>query len=279
MKPIPSSICRLSGLAASLLAAACTSVSPPPPPATAPAHTAAASAANAIDAALQREIQTVVVIFAENRGFDTLYGLFPGADGIPGVNPGARGAYIAQTDRGAGGAVLAKLPQTWGGVTAAGQAVTVAQGATAGQDNRPFQIDAATGYQRSGIQVGQDVVTRDLYHRFFENQMQINGGRNDKFAAYADAGGLTMGYYDGSALAMWQVARRYTLADNFFMGAFGGSFLNHQYLICACAPEYPNAATAAAKPSISALQKDANGGFLPILSLAARSPASAMDGP
>ena len=50
-----------------------------------------------------------------------------------------------------------------------------------------------------------------------------------------------MGYYDGSALAMWQVARRYTLADNFFMGAFGGSFLNHQYLVCACAPEYPNA--------------------------------------
>ncbi len=26
---------------------------------------------------------------------------------------------------------------------------------------------------------------------------------------------------------------------NFFQGAFGGSFLNHQYLICACAPEYP----------------------------------------
>ena len=23
--------------------------------------------------------------------------------------------------------------------------------------------------------------------------------------------------------------------------AFGGSFLNHQYLICACAPTYPNA--------------------------------------
>ena len=44
-----------------------------------------------------------------------------------------------------------------------------------------------------------------------------------------------MGYYDGSRMAMWQVARRYTLADNFFMGAFGGSFLNHQYLVCACA--------------------------------------------
>ena len=36
-------------------------------------------------------IDTVVVIYAENRAFDTLYGLFPGANGIPGVNPSAVG--------------------------------------------------------------------------------------------------------------------------------------------------------------------------------------------
>jgi phospholipase C len=29
-------------------------------------------------------IDTVVVIYAENRAFDNLYGLFPGANGIPG---------------------------------------------------------------------------------------------------------------------------------------------------------------------------------------------------
>ena len=28
----------------------------------------------------------------------------------------------------------------------------------------------------------------------------------------------------------------YTLADHFFMGAFGGSYLNHQWLVCACTP-------------------------------------------
>nr|WP_291614598.1 alkaline phosphatase family protein [Bradyrhizobium sp.] len=33
-----------------------------------------------------------------------------------------------------------------------------------------------------------------------------------------------MGHYDGSKLSAWNIARRYTLADNFFMGAFGGSF-------------------------------------------------------
>ena len=39
--------------------------------------------------------------------------------------------------------------------------------------------------------------------------------------------------------ALYALAREFVLADNFFQGAFGGSFLNHQYLICACAPEYP----------------------------------------
>ena len=44
-------------------------------------------------------------------------------------------------------------------------------------------------------------------------------------------------------MAMWQIAQQYTLADNFFMGAFGGSFFNHMWLVCACAPYYPNADT------------------------------------
>ena len=42
-----------------------------------------------------------------------------------------------------------------------------------------------------------------------------------------------MGHYDGSSLGLWKLAQRYTLADNFFQSAFGGSFLNHQWLICA----------------------------------------------
>src|SRR5262249_12101635 len=41
---------------------------------------------------------------------------------------------------------------------------------------------------------------------------------------------------DGSKLPMWKWAQEYTLADAFFMGAYGGSYLNHQWLICACTP-------------------------------------------
>ena len=270
MKPIPLSICRLTTVATCLLGAC---ASPPQVSDGSGSRSAAGT-----DASLKREIQTVVVIFAENRGFDTLYGLFPGADGIPGVNPSARGTYVPQTDRGASGAVLAKLPQTWGGVTVAGQPVTLAQGATAGQDNRPFQIDAESGYQGSGVKIGQDLITRDLYHRFYENQMQINDGRNDKFAAYADGGGLSMGYYDGSQMRMWQLARQYVLADQFFMGAFGGSYLNHQYLICACVPTYPDAENSPAKDSISVVDRKPDGSWSAHLSERKESPVSSLDG-
>jgi phospholipase C len=50
-----------------------------------------------------------------------------------------------------------------------------------------------------------------------------------------------MGHYDGSQFRMWKWAQEYTLADHFFMGAFGGSYLNHQYLVCACAPRHADA--------------------------------------
>ena len=217
------------------------------------------------------DIKNVVVIYAENRGFDNLYGLFPGANGIPGVNPASRGKYVPQKDF--DNSALPVLPPTWGGLTAAGQTVTLTQAQTMNFANQPFQIDDPKGLNGTGVAVPQSVVTRDLVHRFYNNQMQINGGANDKFAAYSDAGGLTMGYYDGSQMAMWKLARQYTLADNFFMGAFGGSFLNHQYLVCACAPEYPNADASPAKGSISAIDTDANGNFLR-LTPAANTPAS-----
>src|SRR5438552_2705217 len=57
-------------------------------------------------------------------------------------------------------------------------------------------------------------------------------------------GGLVMGYYDVRTLPMFEIARQFTVADNFFHGAFGGSFLNHIWLACACAPQWPGGAPA-----------------------------------
>ncbi len=171
------------------------------------------------------KIQTVVVIYAENRSFDNLYGLFPGANGIAQASAQSR----MQLDRD-GKTVLARLPPV-----SSADAASAPEWAFVGRlPNQPFRIDAP---QPGGLPgVAPSLATPDLTHRFYNNQMQINGGANNLFAAFSDAGGLTMGFYDGSSMAMWKLAREYTLADNFFMGAFGGSFLNHFWLICACTP-------------------------------------------
>lgn len=236
-------------------------------------------AAAQITRELRAKVDTIVVIYAENRSFDNLFGRFPGARGVgevlkPDGTPGA--AYVAQLDR--DGSVLPELPQTWGGVTAHGASPVVSEMQSAGLPNAPFPIETAFT-PRSNVRLDVSVVTRDLYHRFFENQMQIGQGGNEGFAAWSDAGGLTMGHYDGGHSALMDLAKRYSVADNFFQGAFGGSFLNHQYLICACAPEYPHADTSPAKPRITELERDAGGRPLPRLALDPASPASALTGP
>ncbi|MDB6086814.1 MAG: acid phosphatase [Gammaproteobacteria bacterium] len=229
--------------------------------------------------ALRDKVNTIVVIYAENRAFDNLYGNFPGAHGLNDVVDASGrpvAAYIPQLDR--DGSLLPSLPPTWGGVTAPGYEPVVTQAQSAGLPNAPFSIERAFTAQ-SGVALTTSVVTRDLNHRFFEHQMQIDGGRNDGYAAWSDAGGLTMGHFDSDRSALYSLGRRYVLADHFFQGAFGGSFLNHQYLICACAPEYPDADTSSAKPSIAVLEASADGHSMPRLKVASGSPASALGGP
>jgi acid phosphatase len=238
-----------------------------------------AGAADAATSALRAKIDTIVVIYAENRAFDNLYGNFPGARGLSEVvdrDGRPLPAYAPQIDR--DGSVLPTLPRSWGGVTAAGIRPVVTEAQSAGLPNAPFSIEHAFNAQ-SGVTLSTATVTRDLWHRFFEHQMQIDGGKNDGYAAWSDAGGLALGHYDYSQSALYGLAKEFVLADDFFQGAFGGSFLNHQYLICACAPVYPHADTAAAKPSIALLDQDAAGHYLPRLKQAADAKPSALDEP
>ena len=168
-----------------------------------------------------RRIQNVVVIFAENHSFDNLYGLFPGADGVA----NATAEQMTQLDHdgqplkelivfGPDGKPDARFPRL---------------------PNKPFRIDAPP------VNKTISEIVPSPIHAFFHNQEQINGGKNNKFAAMSNVGGWSMGHYDGSQFKLWQWAKEYTLADRFFMGAFGGSYLNHQYLICACAPAHADA--------------------------------------
>jgi acid phosphatase len=105
--------------------------------------------------------------------------------------------------------------------------------------------------------------TRDLVHRFYQEQYQLDGGRQDRYVTGSDAVGLSMGHYETRDLPIWQYlhaqgAPHYVIADHFFQGAFGGSFLNHQYLIAARAPVDTSAGPGGADAGLHSVL-DANG--------------------
>jgi acid phosphatase len=224
-----------------------------------------------LDALLRRHIRHVVVLYAENRSFNNLFAGFPGlAQPLQVLDSPA----YRQRDR--DGGLLESLPPVWGGLAPHAQVVDgrhyqLDEHAITGLPNRPFALRMP-----DGAPLPHGVITRDLVHRFYESQLQINGGRNDGFVAWGNTG--AMGHYaDGAAtLRLWQLARQYTLCDNFFMGAFGGSFLNHQYLAAAQPPFYPHADRGPAKFQIAEVGGDDPTGIRP--KLAEDSPASAMQG-
>ena len=175
-----------------------------------------------------RKLDHIVVIYLENRSFDNLYGEFPGANGLA----AATGAPL-QVD--ATGAPFSTLP------------VTASSGLPATLANTPFAIEQFNP---------ATVPTIDLVHRFYQEQAQIDHGRMDKFALVSDAQGLVMGFYHTANLPLAAEARNYTLCDNFFHAAFGGSFLNHFWLISAQTPVFPGA------PASAVAQLDASGNLV-----------------
>jgi phospholipase C len=181
-----------------------------------------------------QKINHVVVIYQENWSFDSLYPNFPGANGID-----QAGATIPQVDK--GGKPYATLPQPMN--TSFNPAVP---------DPR-FPADLPVAPFDTAKYVGPNQLTGDAVHRYYHEQYQIDGGKMDKFVAWSDAAGLVMSYYDATNMPEGKLAQQFTMLDNFFHAAFGGSFLNHQFLICACAPTWPDA------PTNVVAQLDANG--------------------
>jgi phospholipase C len=188
-----------------------------------------------------RSIKHILVVYLENWSFDSLYGSFPGADGI--ANAGA-----AKTQVDPQGAPYATLPQPLanpvGAVStppAAAENSAVAKPATPRQPDPHFPATLPNGSFDMTPYVPPEGRTGDLLARFYQEQAQIDGGKMDRFVSAGNSGGLPMGYYDARKLPLGQLASRFTLADHFFHAAFGGSMLNHFYLVCACAPQWPNA--------------------------------------
>ncbi|MBA4168243.1 MAG: acid phosphatase [Chitinophagaceae bacterium] len=166
--------------------------------------------ANKID-----KIGHVVVIYLENHSFDNLYGQFPGANGLS----SATASQVTQLD--STGTPYMTLPPIAG--------------------NSAFPANLPNTYFNIDQYVPNNLQTPDVLHRYYQEQLQINGGQMNKYALYNSSAGLSQGYYKTSLLPLFSVAQQYTLCDNFFHSAFGGSFLNHMWLVAAASPVFPGA--------------------------------------
>jgi acid phosphatase len=206
-------------------------------------------------------INHIVVIYEENHSFDNLFG---GWEGVNGVRSAAASGHLTQL--GADGQPLACLPQNDVNLKAVPATCTgTSNGVTLDSAfrNGPFLIDnsikpddktcpapgvfAANGIRKDAPGALPGGCTEDLVHRYYQEQYQIDGGRMDRYTLGSDALGLTMGRYDTRQLPIYQYlhsrgAPNYAIADNFFQGAFGGSFLNHQWLVAANTPQWTGAA-------------------------------------
>jgi phospholipase C len=196
-----------------------------------------------------RDIKHIVVIYQENWSFDSLYGLFPGANGLAQAGP----ASLNQTDK-SDQPLSVQTGQPFSLVTGSLMLTTPPPPINSGQIDLRFTpgLNTLLPYNvLTNSTLMPNDTTGDLVHRFWHEQSQINQGAMDWFVTWSDNPGLTMSYFDATNLPEGLLAQKYTLADNFFHAAFGGSFLNHQFLISAAAPVYPNA-PASMQPSLAA---------------------------
>ncbi|HYT26007.1 MAG TPA: alkaline phosphatase family protein [Actinomycetota bacterium] len=213
----------------------------------------------------------------ENHSFDNLWGRWPGVQGLAGDPAGT--PRNTQVDR-AGRPFACLLqndvnlttsadPPPNGGLTPSCSTKPPAA-YNSHFPNQPFEIDqyltpgSTTCYHATptapfgpanGVPDGTGDpggCTRDLVHRFYQEPYQIDGGKMDRYTAGSDAVGLTQGYYDTTELPLYQYltqyltgdpgAPRYAIADRFHQAAFGGSFLNHQWLVAARTPQWEGGA-------------------------------------
>src|SRR5436853_3548931 len=204
------------------------------------------------------KINHIVVIYEENHSFDNLYGGWEGVNG----RANADAAHTTQVDE--AGTAYGCLLQNDVNLTSPPLSVTctdAAHGIASHFTNAPFSIeqyipkDARTCPQPgvfapNGLPPSPSNLpggcTRDIVHRFYQEQYQLNNGAQNRYTTGSDAVGLTQGYYNTQALPIHQYLHQddhphYAIADNFFQAAFGGSFLNHQWLIAAASPTWPGA--------------------------------------
>ncbi|MFL6297746.1 MAG: alkaline phosphatase family protein, partial [Actinomycetes bacterium] len=204
-------------------------------------------------------VNHVVVIYQENHSFDNLYGRWEGVNGLRHA-PRSRTVQVNQAGEPYDCLLQNDVNLTSPPLSVRCTDTTTGTAFSSHFRNRPFTIDhyippTATTCPPPGVSAPNGVpngqglpggCTRDLVHRFYQEQYQLNDGRQNRYVTGSDAVGLAMGVYDTRALPIYRYLHgsghpRYAIADSFFQAAFGGSFLNHQWLIAARNPVWPGA--------------------------------------
>ena len=194
-------------------------------------------------------VRRIVVIYQENHSFDNVYGSWEGVDGLARADR----EHKIQTDQHhrplgcliQNDAELKKASPVCSGVDAAGNPFS------SHFPNRPFAIGpfvparADTCPNKYGPKLFG--CTLDLSHDFLYTRYEVDGGRMDHFVTgNATSVGLSTGYWNTGSMPIYKYLHRrghprYAIFDRFFQAAFGGSFLNHQWLISARTPTWPGA--------------------------------------
>jgi phospholipase C len=188
-----------------------------------------------------RKVRHVVVVYLENWSFDSLYGRFPGADGLAQAS-----SAPLQVD--AHGHVYAALPQPLASPPgakptnpAAAENSAIAKPAPVRPPDARFPASLPNAPFPLFRYAPPQATIADPGAHFYQEQAQIDDGRMDRFVAVGKSGALPLGYYDASTLPLGRLAAQYTLLDHFFHAAYGVSLLNHFWLIGAATPRWPTA--------------------------------------
>jgi phospholipase C len=152
------------------------------------------------------KIQHVVIIMQENRSFDSYFGTYPGADGIPGLagNPGT---------------------------------VPCLRDPTTGECVRPFhdRQDENLGGPHSYANAEADIDGGRMDGFVREQQAGLGGCEQTFNPACGGSGGTTadvMGYHTGADIPnYWTYARDFVLQDHMFESDLSWSLPSHLYMV------------------------------------------------
>jgi phospholipase C len=181
---------------------------------------------------LREKIKHVILIYQENWSFDGLFGYYPDKR----VNNLLRGNFNKQVSRKGQPLDVVPIPEIEKTYKWNGKDTTVDTIDYRFVDLNKKHPGAVPYDLNEFISSTADTVTGDIVHRYYTEMLQIDGGKMDKFVAWSDNGGLVMSYYNDTTLPEERLAKKYTLCDNFFHSAMGGSFLNHIWLVAAQTP-------------------------------------------